>query len=386
MDSRLLWLSLAAFVGATEGGLISGLLPAISADLGVTMGQAGLVMVGYALAYAIGTPLFAVVLGGVGRRRVLAGAEFGLAICALLTAVSAVFPLLVGVRTVLAICAGTFTGTAVATAAMIAPPGRRGQAIQIVTIGQSLAVLIGVPVGAYVAAHFNWRFNYAAIAVMALAASLALYLRLPRGMYGDTQTMRERIRVLGNPGVVQALLTTLLFMSASYGVMIYVGAVLQEAGLGLETLPLVLLASGVGPVLASMSAGRIADRLGNRLTVIAATLTMVLGLAVFALLHAVPPEGRLAVLMVAFPALGYIGWAYWIAHCSQMAHLAPSAVTVAISLDMAAMNFGVALAAAAGGAIVDRWGAWALPYAGVPIGIAALAVWLAMPRPAAQPA
>jgi len=165
-----------------------------------------------------------------------------------------------------------------------------------------------------------------------------------------------------------------------------VGAVLQEAGLGLETLPLVLLASGVGPVLASMSAGRIADRLGNRLTVIAATLTMVLGLAVFALLHAVPPEGRLAVLMVAFPALGYIGWAYWIAHCSQMAHLAPSAVTVAISLDMAAMNFGVALAAAAGGAIVDRWGAWALPYAGVPIGIAALAVWLAMPRPAAQPA
>lgn len=386
MDSRLLWLSLAAFVGSTEGGLISGLLPSISADLGVTMGQAGLVMVGYALAYAIGTPLFAVVLGGVGRRRVLAGAELGLAICALLMAVSAIFPLMVGVRTLLAICAGTFTGTAMATAAMIAPTGQRGRAIQIVTLGQSLAVLIGVPAGAYIAAHYNWRINYAAIAVMAGAASLALYLRLPRGMYGDTQSMRERIRVLANPGVVQALVTTLFFMTASYGVMIYVGALLGEIGLGLEVLPAVLLASGVGPVAASMSAGRIADRLGNRVTVILSTLLMTMMLGVFALLHFIPLEWRLAVLMIAFSVQGYIGWGYWIAHCSQMAHLAPSSVTVAISLDMAALNFGVALAAAAGGVIVDNWGAWALPYVGVPIGLAALAVWLAMPRPVAQPA
>ena len=41
MDSRLFWLSLAAFVGAIEGGLIAGILPQISADLGVIQGQAG---------------------------------------------------------------------------------------------------------------------------------------------------------------------------------------------------------------------------------------------------------------------------------------------------------------------------------------------------------
>src|SRR5690242_14838669 len=167
MDSRLFWLALAAFVGATEGGLIGGVLPSISKDMGVTTGQAGLMMVGYALAYAIGTPLMAVVLGGVGRRRILGWSEFGLAVCALLIALAPVFPLIVGFRTVLAVCAGTFTGTAMATAAMIAPAGQRGRAIQIVTMGQSLAVLVGVPLGAYVAAHYSWRFNYGAIAAMA---------------------------------------------------------------------------------------------------------------------------------------------------------------------------------------------------------------------------
>ena len=73
MDSRLFWLAVAAFVGSTEGGLVNGLLPAIGEEMKVTAGQTGQVVLGYSLAYAIGTPILSVLLGGVGRRRVLAG-------------------------------------------------------------------------------------------------------------------------------------------------------------------------------------------------------------------------------------------------------------------------------------------------------------------------
>lgn len=378
MDSRLFWLALAAFVGATEGGLIAGVLPYISEDLGITIGQAGYVIVGYALAYAIGTPLVAVVLGGVGRRRILGWSEFGLAVCALLMAVTPFFPGLVAVRTLLAICAGTFTGTAMATAAMIAPPGQRGRAIQIVTMGQSMAVLIGVPAGAWVAAHFDWRWNYMAIAVAAAAAALALYLRLPRGMYGDTLTVRERLRVLRNPGVGPALLTTLLYVSATFPPSMFVGAVIDELGIGRDMLPVVLLAAGIGAILASMSAGRVADWLGNRITVSVSLLVLILGLAAYLLLLHVPQEVQLPLLLVVSVVQGYVGWAYWIAHCSQMAALAPSAVTVAISVDMAALNLGFAVAAAGGGYIVDHFGALALPFTGVPLGLLALIVWVSI--------
>ena len=107
MDSRLFWLSLAAFVGAIEGGLIAGILPLISADLGVSLGQTGLLVLFYSLAYAFGPPLLALLLGGVGRRRILAWSEFGLAICALLMVFMPFFEGLVVVRTVLAVVAGT---------------------------------------------------------------------------------------------------------------------------------------------------------------------------------------------------------------------------------------------------------------------------------------
>jgi predicted MFS family arabinose efflux permease len=72
-------------------------------------------------------------------------------------------------------------------------------------------------------------------------------------------------------------------------------------------------------------------------------------------------------------------WAFSIAVQSEMAHRAPTSVPV-ISLNMSAFNIGMAVAAAAGGMVVDTFGAGALPYAGAPLVLAALAVWLLMPR------
>ena len=376
MDSRLLWLALAAFVGGTEGGLVAGLLPSISQEMGVSIGQAGLLVLAHALAYAIGTPMVAVLLGGVGRRRILAGAEAGLAVCALLLALAPAFELMIGLRAALAVCAGTFTGTAMATAAMLAPRGQRGRAIQIITMGQSLAVLMGVPLGAWLATQFSWRINYAAIAGMAAAASLALYIKLPRGMPGDTQSMRDRIRVLGNPGVLPALGATLIFMGGGAAVMIYIAAVMTGAGISHNFLPLVLLANGVGAVGSSMSAGRIADRLGSRRTIILAGGVVVAALLSLAALPYLPEASRLPVLMITFGIQGYIGWGYWIAGSSQMAQLAPSSVPVAISLNMAAMNIGMAMAAAIGGLVVDTWDGNILAIAGVPVVGLAMLIWM----------
>ena len=125
MDSRLFWLALAAFVGAIEGGLIAGILPLVSADLGVTLGEAGQLVLFYALAYALGPPLLALLLGGVGRRRILAWSEFGLAVCALLMVLMPFFEGLVLVRTVLAVVAGTYTGTA-STVRTSTRPSKKG--------------------------------------------------------------------------------------------------------------------------------------------------------------------------------------------------------------------------------------------------------------------
>lgn len=384
MDSRLYWLALAAFVGAIEGGLIAGLLPLIGADLGVSLGQAGLVVLFYSLAYAFGPPLLALLLGGVGRRRILAGAEFGFAACALLIVLSTTFEALVVVRTVLAVVAGTYTGTAMATAAMIAPYGKRGRYMQVISMGQAIAALAGVPLGAWIAAQFGWRVVYVMLAIMAGLAATALYVRLPRGMAGDTLSIRYRLRVLRNPGVGRALLSTLLFMIGSSPLIVYIGALMAAVGVGYETLPLVLLAGGIGAIACSATAGRMADRFGSGRTATIAGLAVIVVMAVFFSLAYVPKEFALPALMLTVGAQGFVVRTYSIAVASHIAQIAPGAVPVAISLNMSAFMIGMAVAAALGGIVLDTWGAIALPLIGMPLVAVALLVWRSVPEGAGE--
>lgn len=379
MDSRLFWLSLAAFVGAIEGGLIAGLLPLISADLGISLGQAGLLVLSYSLAYAFGPPLLALLLGGVGRRRILGWSEFAFATCALLIVLTPFFEGLVLVRTVLAVAAGTYTGTAMATAAMIAPTGSRGRYMQVISMGQAIAALAGVPLGAWLAALYGWRIVYVALAIMAGLAALSLYLRLPRGMPGDTLSIGERLKVLRNPGVGSALLSTLLFMIGSAPLIVYIGALMTAVNVAYEALPLVLLAGGIGAIACSAVAGRLSDRLGSGRTAMIAGVAVVVVMLVFVGLPHVPTELSLPALMLTVGAQGFVGRTYAIAVASHMAQIAPGAVPVAISLNMSAFMIGMAIAAAVGGIVVDSWGAIALPLIGVPLVIAALIVWRMVP-------
>lgn len=380
MDSRVFWLALAAFVGAIEGGSIAGLLPLVGAEFGVSAGQAGLLVLGYSLAYAVGPPMLAVLLGGVGRRRILAGAEFSLACCALAMAIMPWFEGLVVVRTVLAIAAGTFTGTAMATAAMLAPYGQRGRYMQVISLGQALAALAGVPLGAWLAATFGWRVDYYAIAAMAGLAALALYTQLPRGMPGDSLTMRDRIRVMRNPGIGSALLSTLLLMMGSAPVIVYVGAVMAAVGLSYDLLPLVLLAGGIGAVACGTMAGRLVDRIGSVRTGMIGGAAVLAVLGAYLVLPLLPSGLALPALLLLSGVQGFVGRTYNIAVTSHMAHLAPTAVPVAISLNMSTFSIGMAVAAGVGGIVIDLWGAMFLPLIGVPLVAASLLLWRRVPE------
>lgn len=380
MDSRLFWLSLAAFVGAIEGGLIAGILPLISDDLGVSLGQAGLLVLFYSIAYAFGPPLLALLLGGVGRRRILAWSEFGLAICALLMVLMPFFDGLVVIRTVLAVAAGTYTGTAMATAAMLAPAGQRGRYMQVISMGQALAALAGVPLGALVATQFGWRFEYAALALMAGMAALALYAKLPRGLPGDQMTIQQRLRLLRNPGVGTALVSTLVFMIGSAPLMVYISALMTAFGVGYEALPMVLLAGGVGAIACSATAGRMSDHLGSWQTANIAGLAVIAVMAIFIGLPHVPAGQALPTLMMTVGAQGFVVRTYSIAVASHLAQIAPGAVPVAISLNMSAFMIGMAVAAAVGGVVVDSFGAMTLPLIGGPLVGLALLIWRGVPR------
>jgi predicted MFS family arabinose efflux permease len=73
-------------------------------------------------------------------------------------------------------------------------------------------------------------------------------------------------------------------------------------------------------------------------------------------------------------AAGFVGWGFWPSQSSLIAGLVPGSPALALSLNLTALNIGVALAARIGGVIVDQSNAAWLAAAGIPFALAALAV------------
>jgi DHA1 family inner membrane transport protein len=375
VDFRLLLLAFGAFAGTTESTLVPGLLPAIGMEMGVTVAQAGYLIVAYAIAYAIAAPVLSSLLGAGDRRRTLAMAEIVLGTCALLIAIAPDFPLMVGARAVLACGAVLFTSMAQSTAYALAPPERRGRSVAVVMTGGTLAVAIGAPLFALVGVYAGWRVSYGLVAALAVGSGILMWIKLPPGIAGERRTLNERLAVLGNRGVPVVLLICLLFGIGAFVPNVYMAAITTEAmRMDVDTIPVVLLAMGLGAVVGSVVAGQLIDRLGAYRTLLLFALTTMAMLLLIPVLPTLPPSLVAPLWLVVLGVLGLVGWALFGALLNILAALAPQEVPLVISLNLTAGSLGGAVAAYLGGIAIERFGAASVG----PVGAAFVLVALAL--------
>jgi predicted MFS family arabinose efflux permease len=187
------WLALAAFAIGTEAFVIAGLLPTIAADLQISVAAAGQLVTAYALTYAVGSPILAVVLNNIDRRTVLMLALIWFIAGNLLAVVATGFPLLLASRMLMAIGAGLCMPTALGVSVAIASPERRGRAVALVTSGITVATVAGVPLGNLVGSLFGWRATFVMVALLGAVALTGLVFGLPRAGRADGRgTTSER--------------------------------------------------------------------------------------------------------------------------------------------------------------------------------------------------
>jgi predicted MFS family arabinose efflux permease len=377
VDFRLLLLAFGAFAGTTESTLIPGLLPAIGDTMGVSIAQAGYLIVVYSIAYAVAAPVLSSALGSADRRVILTTAELILGLSALLIAIAPAYPLMVAARAILACGAVLFTSLAQSTAYAIAPPERRGRSVATMMTGGTLAVAIGAPAFALVSVYFGWRLAYGLVAVLALISGVLVWFKLPAGIVGERRTLQERLAVLGTRGVPVVLSISLLFGVGAFVPNVYVAAITTQAmGMDVASLPLALLVMGLGAVVGGVAAGQMIDRLGAYRTFLLFSVTTTTFLLSIPLLPLLPPALVAPAWLVVLAILGMVGWALFGALLNILGALAPREVPLVISLNLTAGSFGGAIAAYLGGLTIERFGAASLGLLGAAFTIAALGLAL----------
>ncbi|WP_078856604.1 MFS transporter [Streptomyces sp. NBRC 109706] len=378
----LIGLFVATLALGTDEFVIAGLLPELAADLQITTGTAGQLITVFALTFALGAPVMAVVLDPYPRRRVILTALAVFMLANLGAAIAPTFSSLIALRAVAGLAAAVVSSTAFAVAAQGAPSDRQGRYLSVVTAGLTVALFTGVPVGAWIGGLFGWRSTFVLIAVVALAAMIVLAAGLPQLEGAPAAGLVERLSPLRNVRVLRLVLAVTLCGAGGLMFYSYLSALLERSQGNTQALPWVLLLVGIIGVPSAFLGGRLADQYGGR-----RSRLIVVGGHAFALVLV----GSLIALSAPFPLLllGIAAWSVfaWALNPPLQAstiEAAPEAPMTAISLNISGLYLGTAAAAGVGGIIVDGPGALWVPFA------AALALTLAWisasfrtPQPAA---
>lgn len=141
----LLPLALATFAVGTDAFVMAGLLPAIAADLEVSVPAAGQLVTVFALTLAVAAPILSWLLSPLDRRKVLQLALIVFVVGNVATALSPSYPIALLARILTAAGAATITATASSAAVTITPPERRGRAMALVIGGLTLSTALGMP-------------------------------------------------------------------------------------------------------------------------------------------------------------------------------------------------------------------------------------------------
>ncbi len=386
----LLALSLGYFTFGTSSLAVVGLSAPISSGLHVPAAQVGLLVSVFALTFAVAAPLAPVVLARVPRKRALLLGLGVMAIGGLLAAIAPSYGFLCGARVIGALGGAVFGPASSAAGSLIVPEERRPQALATVFGGMTAAAVLGVPLSSFLGNSLGWRWALTGVAVLTVLALVLVALLLPEVEAGERPTARAYRLVLGTPGTVPTVLTTLFFMAAQFTVYGVAGAyIAARFGSPPSTVALVLLAFGVVGVIGNASGARTYERFGGRATI---TTTQVgLGAAFLAL--ALVPHALPAALAV-FAFWAFFSQLYQAPQQARLVALLPDQRGIVLALNASALNIGVSLGSLLGSTALPWAGARLLSAIGlVPLALAVVAhavsvrrIRTAEPDPAPDPA
>lgn len=372
MPLALFALTAGAFgIGVTEF-VIMGLLLEVSADFGVSIAAAGLLISGYALGVVVGAPVLTVLTARWPRKTVL------LALMAIFVAGNAAgalapsYGLLMAARVLTALAHGTFFGVGSVVATSLVPADRKASAIAIMFTGLTVATILGVPLGTWIGQHLGWRATFWAVTLVGLAALAVIALLVPKdGRPSDAGDWRADLAAILRTPVLLGLLTTVLGYAGVFAVFTYIAPMLTGiSGLAPAAVSPVLFVFGGGLVVGNLVGGRLADR--SLLATVFGTLT-----ALVIVLALMTPGLSSPIAAIALTGLlGMAGFAtvaplqMWV-----LSRADGAGQSLASSFNIAAFNLGNAVGAWAGGTVIEHGpGLGAVPLVAALFPLAAIAV------------
>ncbi len=345
--------ALSFMLGMSEFIMV-GILPDIAAGLKVSEVTVGNLVSLFALVYAPVTPLGSALSARFPRfatHLTLVGVFLlGNVLCAF----APNYGVLVIARILIALVSGTLVAIAMTYAPDVTTERYRTKFIAWVFSGFSIASVVGVPVGTWVANVFGWRWAFHLVNVLTVVLIVLMVIVLPRNSHIVKIGFLPQFRLFFDRRIQLGVLDVVFGAAASYVFYTYLTPIMRdEVHVPERYLSVRLVIFGAACLWSNLYGGKLADRgrgvepLTHIRPIYCAHAVLMASLIVA---HWVPVYG--ALLLVVLGMFMYLqNSASQVLYMDVASQSHPGSLNLAASLNSMSFNIGIALGSAVGGVV-----------------------------------
>ena len=351
--------------------VVFGALNDLASSLQISTATAGQIITAGAISMCVSAPFLATFIGAIDRRKLLVFSMIWYAALLSISAAMPSFASLLPVRMLTVLAPAIFTAQSAVCAGMLVPVGQRGKAISLVMLGWGGAMVIGVPMAAWISGHYGWEQAFLLVALLSLVSALWLWLKLPAGMKPPALKKSDWVALWQHPILVRGALVTVMYSCGQFVLFAYMAPVMRDqVGLSVDQFSGVLVWLGFWGVIGSLLISQVIDRLSAARVVNIAMLMMAIPLALF------PLVTNIWLSLVLLVPWGMVFIAVHAAQQARQINTAPELASATMALSTSGMYIGQGLGAVIGGIILA---AGQMLWLG-PVGmiIIALGIWLSV--------
>lgn len=351
-------ISLSFMLGMSEF-IVVGILPDIAAGLKVSEVTIGNLVSLFAFVYAPVTPLGSALSARFPRfatHLTLVGAFLiGNVLCAF----APNYGVLVVARILIALVSGTLVAIAMTYAPDVTIEQYRTKFIAWVFSGFSIASVVGVPVGTWVANTFGWRWAFHLVNVLTVALIVLMVMVLPRNSHIVKIGFLPQFRLFFDRRIQLGVLDVVFGAAATYVFYTYLTPIMRdEVHVPEQYLSVGLVIFGAACLWSNLYGGKLADRgrgvepLTHIRPIYCAHAVLMASLIVT---HWVPAYG--ALLLVVLGMFMYLqNSASQVLYMDVASQSHPGSLNLAASLNSMSFNIGIAVGSAVGGLVNTHLG------------------------------
>ena len=351
-------ISLSFMLGMSEF-IVVGVLPDIAAGLKVSEVTVGNLVSLFAFVYAPVTPLGSALSARFPRFATHLTLVGVFLIGNVLCAFAPNYGVLVVARILIALVSGTLVAIAMTYAPDVTTEQYRTKFIAWVFSGFSIASVVGVPVGTWVANTFGWRWAFHLVNVLTVVLIVLMVMVLPRNSHIVKIGFLPQFRLFFDRRIQLGVLAVVFGAAATYVFYTYLTPIMRDEVHVLEQyLSVGLVIFGAACLWSNLYGGKLADRgrgvepLTHIRPIYCAHAVLMASLIVT---HWVPVYG--ALLLVVLGMFMYLqNSASQVLYMDVASQSHPGSLNLAASLNSMSFNIGIAVGSAVGGLVNTHLG------------------------------